>query len=791
MVFSLNLLSELVDLEGISAQALIERLTFAGFEVEDHRPASQASKLISGRILACENHPDSDHLHVLKVDCGPELGVRQIVCGAPNARADMSVIVALPGCELPALGKTIQAGVIRGVESNGMCCALNELGVPAEYLPPCEVKGIHDLGDYPAGDTEILKHLGYEDVLIDINVLPNRPDCLSYLGIAREIAALMGRKFLGAQRADLSNLSDSIRAINNTDDCAKLDILTADLGSRVDRTELARIDRYLELSGHRPISPIVDLGNYVMLLTGQPFHIYDMDRAHTDTFAASEGHTGEFSALDGKSYTIQPTDLTIDGSDGQPLCLAGILGGESSKDDASTRRIAVEAASFYHATIRHTSARLGVSSASSILFGKGVNPRMCRYATEVFVAELKRLFPDSELRSFSDDGKGVKDNQPFTFSTERLNHRLGTSYTEAEVDAVLKALGIARVGDEKVVGPFWRTDLNQQADIDEEVFRFYPADRVPLTYEGLPLTRGGLTETQRQVNEIRHTLEGFGLDEIISFTLESQAMSESVRCFDSAKAYRVLNPLTKDHEFVRIDLVPSMVSILERNAARQQDDLGLYEISATDSPNGRRELLCVGLLGAKLDQDRKGSRPWDFFDLKGIFEAVIRDLGIAESRLRLVRSTNPAFHPGMSADVLLGKQVICTFGELTPATFERPYLILEADLSALLAVRSGRTKQQPFGVHPTVRRDLSFDILGEASYAEIVKRARTGSKLLKDVELFDRYSDKRSGAESIGISLTFSADDRTLRNEEVEQAVTAVVTAITAKLPLKLRTGKE
>lgn len=790
MIFSIEILKRFVDLEGITPAELIQRLTFAGFEVEDHHPISQASAVISGRILECVPHPDSDHLHVLKVDLGPEEGIRQIVCGAPNAKEGMNVIVALPGCELKALGKVIEAGKVRGIESDGMCCALDELGIPAAVLPESEVKGIHDLGpDYPVGDREVLTHIGYGGEALDINVLPNRPDCLSYLGIAREIAALCGRKFLPVNRDDLSALPASVSAINKTEAAAKFSILTAELGP-VDRGFAASLARDLQVSGVRSVSPLVDLGNFVMLVTGQPFQIYDLDRVQGHSFTVTDTYRGDFVTFDGRKLQLQPGDLVVLDEQGTPLCLAGIAAGESTACTANTARIAVEAASFYHASIRRTSARLGLSSASSLLFGKGVNPREVLAAQSIFAHFLRRLFPAAKLLSFAEDGKAVPQNKPFPFSIERLNHRLGTSYSAEEVNRVLQAYEITDCGHGQVVGPAYRTDLNQQADVDEEVFRFYPASRVPLSYAGMPQTVGGLTESQRQVAQIRQTLEGFSLSEIISFTLESESMSQSVRVFDRSPAYRVLNPLTKDHEMVRIDLVPSMVSILERNAARRHNDLSFYEISATDSPLGRRQLLCIGLLGQRHDQDLKGSRPWDFFDLKGMFEALLTTLGISENRVRLVRSVNPAFHPGMSADVLLGKQVVATFGELNPGSFARPYLILEADLSALLGIRTGRVHQVPFGSHPSVRRDLSFDLLGEVSFADLVKRARTGSKLLTKIELFDSYTDK-AGHRSIGVALTFSADDYTLKDEEIDQALNAVALAISTKLPLKLRSGKE
>lgn len=787
MVFYYEQLKSLVDLEGYDVHDIVDRLTFAGFEVEELRRAGDASRLISGRILTVVDHPDSDHLHVLNVDLGPVEGTRQIVCGAPNVRVGMHVAVALPGCVLPVKGTTIASGTIRGVLSDGMCCSLEELGVPASGLSGSEATGITDLGDdYPVGDTELLQHLGLDSWILDINVLPNRPDCLCYLGIAREIAALTGARFIGVDEAVFARVPVLRKASIKTKACSVLGILSCDLGRRVNNEEYRRIQRVLQLSGHRPISPVVDLGNYVMLLTGQPFHIYDADLSKTNKYVARDDIEGEIAALDGSTYSIQKGDICIADSRGEPLCIAGIIGGASSEDSESTRRIDVEIASFHHASIRHTSARLGVATASSNLFGKEVNPRACYEAAEVFAAEMKKLFPGSSVRSVSWAGRVPSDPPAFSFSTKKLNARLGSSYTQEEVDAVLKAYHIEKVGRGKVRGPAWRTDLLQQADVDEEVFRFYPADRIPLTYDGIPASTGGLTEDQRRVREVRDVLSGLGISEIVSFTLVSREMADSVRVFDDSEPYRVLNPLTKDREMVRIDLVPSMLQILDRNASRKRGDLSLYEISDVDSPKcGRRTLLCIGLLGKRYDQDLLGSREQDYYDLKGAVESVMTALGIAQGRRSIERSRNPWFHPGKSADIRVDKKLVATLGELHPAKFERPYLIAEVDLSALLAVRSSRLKQAPLSTSPSVRRDLSLELDGEVSFSDIERRIRKSSSLVREVDLFDSYD--RGGERTLGVSLLLQHEGRTLVDSEVEEAVRGIVEDLTRSVPVKLR----
>lgn len=789
MVFSYRELGEWVDLSGIDPNDVIHRLTFSGFEVEESHPATQASKVVSGHILTCVPHPDSDHLHCLTVDCGGKYGTLGIVCGAPNARAGINVIVALPGCVLPALAETIQKGVIRGQESNGMCCSLVELGLDKGVLPAKETEGITELpADYPAGDEDVLAHLGFADTLIDINVLANRPDCLSYLGMAREIAALMGRPLKAVPQADFATLGSGISLAVKTPACAAFSFVTAELGNAVNAKEAQRIQHVLWLSGLTSVSPLVDLGNYAMLLTGQPFHIYDLDKAQTQALAVADDWEGDFKALDGKTYALKKGDIVVENGAGVPLCLAGILGGEASMDSDATRRIGVEAASFHHAAIRHTCARLGVSSASSQLFGKEVNPRGCEWAQGVFASELKKLYPESRLVSKDALKPGVTENVPFAFSSKALNHRLGTAYTEKEIQAVLDAYGLSQAGEGKLVAPWYRVDLNEQADVDEEVFRFYPADKVPLSYEGLPLTEGGLSETQRLTKAVKEFLLGRGLNEILTFTLIDKAQDKSIRVFYSGEPYVVKNPLTADHEVVRTDLLPSMVETLERNLSRKQDNLAFFEVSHIDTPKGNKDLLSIGFAGEEERQDLFGARPYDFFDLKAVADGILSLLGIANSRTRLARSQNPAFHPGKSADLFLGKTLVGTFGALNPGRFKHELLVGEFDLGALLAVKTGKIKFVPFGQHPTVRRDLSFEIHGEVPYRDVVEKAKKASKgLLKDVVLFDAFENPKTGAKSLGLALYLGAEDRTLTDKDTEGEVLAIAQALTAAFPLTLR----
>lgn len=786
MIVSYNLLGKYVDFKNISPETLVNRLTFAGFEVEEVHPLAQASKLVVGKIISCEKHPESNHLHLLKVDCGGAYGVLDIVCGAPNARKGIKVIVALPGCELKALGKTIEAGVIRNATSNGMCCSLVELGVPANILPKKESEGIHELDDsFKEGDTEVLKHLGLEDTILDVNVLPNRPDALSILGFAREVSALFDVPFLAPQAYDLKKVKKEELGETETSSCPKFDLLKVSLKG-FNEKKAKEISHMLLLGGSSTVSPLVDVGNAAMLLTGQPFHIYDADKIGERKLFARDDFEGDFEGLDGKTYPIKKGDIVV-ADKNEVFCLAGILGGEKSKVGDETKNIIVEAGSFYHANIRHTSARLGLSSPSSLLFSKGVNPLMVDDSLAILISLLLSVYPESKIISLASTSFGkIEENKPFSYSLEKTNHRLGSDYSKEEAEKVLKAFGLKKNKDGLLVSPKWRVDLKEQADIDEEIFRYYPAGRIKLSYDGLPLTRGGLSAEQEAEWNIRNLLISNGLYRAMTFTLVNEKQAKDLRVFNDGDNYRISNPLTNDHEYVRVDLLPSLIECVSYNLSHKKDDFGIFEISSIDSPKGNRRLLGIALHGNKKDQEGFGQRPFDFFDLSGLFKAIFQLLGIQSNRYSLVRSKNPSFHPGKSADIMFGKTLLGTFGALNPGKFDDEYLVGEIDLGLLLSIKTGRIKFVPYGTFPSVKRDLSFILNGPVNYKEIETLAKkSGKGLLKSVSLFDHYEG--IGKPSIGITLILESSDHTLKEEEITSAVNEVIKTLITKLPLVLK----
>lgn len=788
MLFSYNQLSKLVDLSKFDVNSVISRLTFSGFEVEGVEHLASGSRLVIGKILTCEKHPDSDHLHLLTVDCGSE-GILDIVCGAKNARVGIKVIVALVGCELPHLGITIKAGKIRGYESNGMCCSLLELGVNKEVLPASSpsIDGIEELSDDAVvGNHDVLSYLHLDDVILDVNVLPNRPDCLSYIGFARELAALLDTKLVDIPT--FKNVyNNNIKSESKSDKCARFDVLEiTDIVKKESSSDLVKAT--LMANGIRVLNPLVDLGNYIMLLTGEPLNIYDAKLNPSREYYCIDNYEDEFTCFDGKKVKLIKDDLLIVDKENKPLSLAGIMAGENASVTSSCNSIVIEAADFYHANIRHTCSRLGLSSFSSQLFAKGRNPNMIDEALAVLIASLDEFFTSYRITSYCSHKKIVKENKPFFFSLEALNKRLGSSYSQEEVDKVLNAYRIKKVDESHLLAPIDRVDLNEQCDVEEEVFRYYPASKVNPTLENLPITKGGLSNSQYLRRQIRQLLVDKGFNEILSFTLISEKEDQFIRVFSDKESYRIINPMTKDHEIVRSDLLPSMVSTINYNASYQNNDLALFEISDIDTPYGNHLYLSLGLKGMTSLSEKYQSRPYNFFDLKGAIEAIFAKIGLPASRYQLKYSTNDKFHPKASADIFIGKDKVGTFGQLHPSYSKDKLFLAEIDLGYLFELKGLKTKFTAFSSFPLVRRDLSFKVNDDITYEQIKKKILSlKNTYLKSIYYFDDFKDKDTKERYLGISLLLGKEDGTLNDAEINNTLNIIINELKASLGLTIR----
>jgi len=781
MKVSLKWLSEYVDIHGLSPETIAERLTFAGIEVEDIIKAAVGDHLVIGKVLTCEPLEGSDHLHVVKIDEGLRYGIQQIVCGAPNIAVGQKVIISRPGATI-AKGKITQT-VIKGVESNGMVCSLLELGVEAKYLNQAQIDGIEVLPeDAEVGNEDVLAYLGLDDIILDLKLLANRSDCLSLLNVAKEVGALFDRPVaLPSVTYAKGHLTDA-KVETLTKKCPQFSIKVV-RGVKVTQSP-DWLKQILRSQGVRSINNLVDIGNYVMLLTGQPLHMYDLKRLPSAHFIVKDDYEGNLVALDGQSYAIQKGDVVIT-VDGKPRCLGGIMGAKDCEVDETTTDVAIEAANFESATIRRTSIRLNLGSESSQRFIKGINPHQYDFVL-MLASKLVKTLGDAKAIENTVTVDHVNHNPTVLHaSAKRINFRLGTSFTREEILAALEKVGIkithVKGNRFKAKIPSHRIDITGEADLCEEVIRQLGFEHVKSVLPRLDTTVGMLNDGQRKKKLVQEYLLGRGLYEALTYTLVNKEEAELFRYLNHDATYSLLHPMTDDHEVVRAHILPSLLLSVQYNVARQNKDVPMFEISEMFTKNGSSTHLAVVLSGEKHERQLMSKRPYTFYDMKGLFEGLMALLGIEPSRYKLeaLVSDKEEFHPGRTAVIKLGKTTVGVLGELHPKAMKKYDLgktgtvAMELNLSEFIALRTNAIKMVPTPRYPSVERDLAFIVSKAIPSSDIVKTARmAGRELVKKVEVFDHYEGANipENTKSLAIKVTYQDPNKTLVESEVSLA---------------------
>lgn len=799
MKVSLKWLKEYVDLENITPEEIANKLTFAGIEVEEYSYLARGTNLVIGQIIDCKNHPDSDHLHVLKVDLGMKYGVEQIVCGAPNARKGLKVIVARVGAKLPEV--TIQVGNIRGVESRGMCCSLSELGVDKKYLSDYQLAGIEELPeDAPVGEENVLGYLGLDDVVFDLKLLANRSDCNAMMNVAKEVACLFDRTLTLPKPEYHINLQPtSFKVGSTTDKCPQFSIKV------IRGIQVKESPRYLKealmAEGVRSINNLVDIGNYIMLMTGQPLHMYDLDLLEKQELIVRDDYEGPFVALDEKTYDVLKGDLVVT-SNGKPMCLAGVMGALSCAVTENTKNVAIEVANFSSAQVRRTSIRLNLGSESSARFIKGINPHQAddvlAYAVNMVIS-LCGCTIEEETATYD-----TVNHEPTTIHTSAylINHRLGTDFKEEEIIDVLSRVGVEIEKEEnglKAIVPSHRIDITGNADLSEEVIRILGFEHVKSELPTLQTALGGLKENQMKKRKIRYFLLDRGLDEILTYTLVSKKENEMFHIFKEEDAYTLLHPMTDDHAEVRKSLLPSLLTTMQYNVARKAKRLAFFEVSEVYTKASTHTHLAIGLYGSDAYQGELQTMPYDFYHMKGIVEGILELLGIEKTRYRIERykeAKENGFHPGRSAALYIGKDFVGAFGELHP-TLKKAYdldkapcLMLELLLDVLLEVKTSQKKMVAPSKFPFVERDLALIVKKDIPVSDMIKTMKqAGKALVKDVIVFDVYQGEHIdfGYKSVAVKVIYQNDERTLEEKEIVAAEMAIKEALLKQHGIVLR----
>ena len=791
MKFSENWLRSLVDIP-VDRDALVHRLTMSGLEVEGVEPIGAAlDGIVVAEILSCEPHPNADKLRVCKVAAGKE--TLQIVCGAPNARAGLKAPLATIGAKLPN-GVEIKQAALRGVDSQGMLCSAKELGIDAD------ASGLMELaGDAPVGEA-LAKYLGLPDASIELKLTPNRPDCLSVHGLARDVAALFASTFHAPAMKDPVVAIASQRAIRleSGADCPRY------LGRVIEgidpsaKTPLWIAER-LRRSGLRPISAIVDVTNYVMLELGQPLHAFDNAKV-SGAIVVRRARDGEkLKLLDGSEHALKQKFLVI-ADEEKALALGGVMGGYDSRVTDSTRDVFLESAHFAPPVIMGRSRELALHSDAAHRFERGVDPelpkRAIERATELLVAIAGgNAGPVVEAVRAND----LPRRDPVALRRSRLARVLDLIVEDADVERILRALGMTverNAEGWRATPPSWRFDIAIEEDLIEEVVRVHGYERVPTRAPRGELRVPPMPEAHLGASPFRNQLAARDYFEAVCFAFLDEATLKQWTL--DAGAVALSNPLSAELGVMRTSLLPGLVSALLSNRRRQQERVRLFEIgnvfaAGTDAPVETARI--AGVVAGNVFAEQWGETPpraVDFFDIKGDVESLI-ELSRSGREFRWEPTDTPWLHPGQSAAVFRGEKRIGYVGALHPDLLRTldagaDIYVFELDLEAI----SGRPLPSAVAVSrfPSVRRDISFELPENVPYARVETLIRDAvGENLADIVLFDRYAGVNLGTniKSLAIGLILQDRYRTLTDQDADRCKTLAVAALEAGCNAKLR----
>jgi phenylalanyl-tRNA synthetase beta chain len=788
----------------LDTHALAERLALTGTEVErvERHGVTGLENFVVGRVLETDRHPDADKLSVCIVDIG-EGSPSQIVCGAPNVAAGQTVAVAKPGAVMPD-GTLLGKRKLRGIESNGMILAEDEVAIGPEHAgimvldPDGLVPGTPLHGVLPIAT----------DVLV-LEITPNRPDCLGIYGIAREAHAATGAPLASPPwRDDPGTLDGEPEGIAITvQDTYLCPRFTARVFEDVTiGPSPPWLKARLMASGQRPISNVVDITNYVMLLTGQPVHAFDLDRVAGATLTVRRARDQEqIKTLDAQTRTLDGDMVLIEDADG-PTSIAGIMGGARSEVGPDTTRVLMEVANWNGANIHRTSLKLGLRSEASTRFEKQLQPEQAMEAQAVAARLMLELTGARLVPGTVDIGGDGPPARTVRLRDARITSLLGAEIPRARCQQILTALEFAtRPADEGLdvtVPAFRRGDVTREADLVEEVARIDGLDKLPATLPSRHGAYGRLTARQRQRRKAADALAAQGLHEIVGWSFAHPDLADRLRlphAHPLRETIRLANPLSTDLSVLRTTLLGSLLDVTRRNRARGATTIHLFEAGAVYLPDGERQLprepyhAGVVLTGAARPPSWRDSQPTavDFFGAKGVL-AVLMDALRADWVLEPAQE--PFLHPGRAAGILLGGRRVGWIGEVHPLVAERWDLretvaAFELDLDAVPEPTTALYR--PLSDFPDVREDIAVivpDSVSSAGLVEVVRGA--GAPLLAAVEVFDFYEVPEkvgTGNVSLGLRLTYRAPDRTLTDEEVAERRAAIAAAVAEELQGRIR----
>lgn len=809
---SYNWLSDYVDVSGYSAEELAEKLTRSGIEVDVVEQRNQGvTGVVVGHVQSCERHPDADKLSLCKVDAGTG-ELLQIICGAKNIAAGQKVPVAKVGAVLPGNFK-IKKAKLRGVESFGMICSAKELGINDRLLPKQLQEGILVLPEELEIGTDIKTVLGLDDAVMELDLTPNRSDCLSMLGTAYEIAAILDRPV---------KLPEPVKPLREGTDAAKDQLavrIEAQQGCmhysarcvrqvRIEASPLWLQNRLIA-AGVRPINNIVDVTNYVMLEYGQPLHAFDADQLSGKEIIVRYAKPGEvLTTLDGTKRKLEPHMLVIADAK-QPVALAGVMGGADSEVHESTVNLVLESARFAGPEVRMTSKQLGLRSESSQRFEKEVDPARVVPALDRAAALIAELSGGEVAQGIVEQRLETVESRRIELSVERINDYLGTSMQAEQVESIWRRLNFAQEhqnGSFQVEVPTRRGDITRDVDLIEEVARLYGYDHIPTTLLHGATTPGHLSKEQRIKRQLRQLLNGSGLQEAIHYVFTDPKQRQLFPgMFADAEPIELSMPMSEERSVLRTSLVPHLLDTATFNRNRMIEDISLFEIGsvflteqselqALPEEQPMLAVLCSGLQH-KVHWSAAATQT-DFYDMKGIAESIFAFFGIDGVDFRAAQP--PGFHPGRTAECYLeqnGEEIVVGWlGQIHPELQNAKDLdetyVLEFKLQPLVELADPQISYQPMPKYPAISRDLALVIKDDVEVGQALELIReSAGELLEDCRVFDIYRGENiaQGSKSVAFNLVFRDSEKTLTDDEVSAQHEKVVARLQQELNAELR----
>lgn len=793
MNLPMSWLNDYMDID-VTPKEYSDRLTLTGSKVEGFESMGESvQNVVTGKVLTCEDHPDSDHLHVCTVDAGTG-EILQIVCGAPNVKAGIIAPIALVGAVLP--GGKIKKGKLRGVESCGMICSHDELGITEDMLGYEPEYGILILPDDTPVGKDIKDIFGMNETVVEFEITSNRPDCFSIIGLARETAATFDKKFTIPEvkfSENSENIADTISVeVLDKDKCKRY------CARMVKNVKIgpspAWMQQRLTACGVRPINNIVDITNYVLLEYGQPMHAFDLRDLADNKIIVKRAADGEvIKTLDEQDRTLTSNDLVI--ADGKrAVAIAGVMGGFNSEVKDDTTTVIFESATFDAASVRLTAQRVGLRTEASSRYEKGLDYNNTVPAVERACQLVEELGCGENVGGMIDVMGNVTDMETLPFRPEKINAFLGTDISTEAMVKIFDALEIKTDLDKMTVTPpSFRPDLVGEADIAEEVARFYGYDKIPVTLLSGEATCGKKNERQQMQDKVSEALAAQGMYEIYTYTFTSPSVFDKLNIpsdSDLRNTVKISNPLGEDTSVMRTTTIASMLDILSRNYNYRNALARLFEVGKVFIPTEEGKLpnepvkITMGIYGDNTD----------FYDIKGVCESLFDALNVSGVKYEAV-TDNPTFHPGRCAKISASGKELGIIGEIHPAVsrkfeIETPVYIAELDFENVFLNSKTEVKFKELPKFPAVTRDIAMLVDKEIPVADIeAVIAKASGKMLETLTLFDVYEGKQipEGKKSVAYSAVYRAADRSLTGEEVQKVFDKVVRNLEGQLGAQLR----